>query len=138
MDADRSAAGDRVHRALSYGLTGKECVQALAEEMLKLNGWLEGLGIKHTPLGIFQPEHPELPGAACVRTWSNSGSSNGKLWIPLREQVAKAERGSPVRSSGKGADSVAFEGNCRYPGRGGRQALLHQGEKRGDSLLRRV
>src|SRR5512135_3560849 len=40
--------------ALSYGLTGKDCVQALAEEMLKLNGWLEGLGIKHTPLGIFQ------------------------------------------------------------------------------------
>ena len=75
--------------ALSYGLTGKECVQALAEEMMKLNDWLEKLGIKHTPLGIFQPEHPELPGAACVRTWSNSGSSDGKLWIPLREQVEK-------------------------------------------------
>ena len=75
--------------ALSYGLTGKECVQALAEEMLKLNDWLEKLGIKHTPLGIFQPEHPELPGAACVRTWSNSGSSNGRLWFPLREQVEK-------------------------------------------------
>jgi succinate dehydrogenase/fumarate reductase flavoprotein subunit len=75
-------------QALSYGLTGKECVQALAEEMLKLNDWLEKLGIGHSPLGIFQPEHPELPGAACVRTWSNGGSSNGRLWIPLREQVA--------------------------------------------------
>ena len=75
--------------ALSYGLTDKECIQALAEEMLKLNDWLGTLGIKHTPLGIFQPEHPELPGAACVRTWGNNGSSDGKLWIPLREQVEK-------------------------------------------------
>ena len=33
--------------ALSYGLTDKECIQALAEEMLKLNDWLEKLGIKH-------------------------------------------------------------------------------------------
>lgn len=75
--------------ALSYGLTDKECIQALAEEMLKLNDWLGTLGIKHTPLGIFQPEHPELPGAACVRTWSNGGSSDGKLYLPLREQAEK-------------------------------------------------
>ena len=75
--------------ALSYGLTEKDCIQALAEEMLKLNGWLATLGIKNTPLGIFQPEHPELPGAACVRTWSNNGSSDGKLYLPLREQVEK-------------------------------------------------
>jgi succinate dehydrogenase/fumarate reductase flavoprotein subunit len=75
--------------ALSYGLTDKDCIQALAEEMLKLNDWLGTLGIKHTPLGIFQPEHPELPGSACVRTWGNAGSSDGKLWIPLREQVEK-------------------------------------------------
>ena len=75
--------------ALSFGLTGKECVQALAEEMLKLNDWLEKLGIKRAPLGIFQPEHPELPGAACVRTWSNGGAGEGRLWIPLREQMEK-------------------------------------------------
>jgi len=73
--------------ALSYGLTGRDCIQALAEEMLKLNDWLGKLGIKQTPLGIFQPEHPELPGAACVRTWSNAGSSDGRLWSPLRAQV---------------------------------------------------
>jgi succinate dehydrogenase/fumarate reductase flavoprotein subunit len=73
--------------ALSYGLTNKECVQALAEEMMKLNDWLAKLDIKNTPLGIFQPEHPELPGSACVRTWGNGGSSNGRLWIPLRAQV---------------------------------------------------
>ena len=75
--------------ALSYGLTDKACIQALAEEMLKLNDWLDKLGIQHTPLGIFQPEHPELPGAACVRTWCNNGSSDGKLYLPLREQAAK-------------------------------------------------
>jgi succinate dehydrogenase/fumarate reductase flavoprotein subunit len=75
--------------ALSYGLTDKECIQALAEEQLKLNDWLGKMGIKHTPLGIFQPEHPELPGSKSVRTWGNNGSSDGKLWIPLREQVEK-------------------------------------------------
>jgi len=75
--------------ALSYGLTDKESVQALAEEMMKLNDWLEGLGIKRTPLGIFQPEHPQLPGSACVRTWSNGGASDARLWNPLREQAEK-------------------------------------------------
>ena len=75
--------------ALSYGLTDKESIQALAGEMMKLNDWLQGLGIKRTPLGIFQPEHPELPGAACVRTWSNGGASDARLWNPLREQVEK-------------------------------------------------
>jgi succinate dehydrogenase/fumarate reductase flavoprotein subunit len=75
--------------ALSYGLTDKECIQALAEEMVKLNDWLNKQGVKNTSLGIFQPEHPELPGSDCVRTWSNDGAGNGTLWIPLREQVEK-------------------------------------------------
>jgi succinate dehydrogenase/fumarate reductase flavoprotein subunit len=73
--------------ALSFGLTDKESVQALAEEMMQLNAWLEKLGIKKTPLGLFQPEHPGLPGSACVRTWSNGGGSDGRLYIPLRDQV---------------------------------------------------
>jgi len=75
--------------ALNYGLTDQACIQALAEEMVKLNDWLGKLGINHTPLGMFQPEHPELPGAACVRTWGNDGAGNAKLWTPLREQVEK-------------------------------------------------
>jgi succinate dehydrogenase/fumarate reductase flavoprotein subunit len=75
--------------ALACTLTDKECIQALAQEMLKLNEWLNKLGIKNTTLGIFQPEHPELPGSAAVRTWGNDGSANGKLWIPLREQAEK-------------------------------------------------
>jgi hypothetical protein len=59
--------------ALCHGLTDKESLQALAEEMMKLNGWLEQLGVQSKPLGMFQPEHPELPGSKCVRTWSNNG-----------------------------------------------------------------
>jgi succinate dehydrogenase/fumarate reductase flavoprotein subunit len=80
--------------ALSFGLTNKACITALAEEMMQLNTWLESLGIKKSPLGIFQPEHPELPGADCVRTWSNGAGAAGptadaKLYLPLREQVAR-------------------------------------------------
>ncbi len=75
--------------ALCCSLTDRESIQALAEEMLKLNDWLEKLGIQHTPLGMFQPEHPELPGSGCVRTWSNKGAAEGRLWIPIREQVSK-------------------------------------------------
>jgi succinate dehydrogenase/fumarate reductase flavoprotein subunit len=57
---------------------------------MKLNRWLEGMGVIPKPLGFFQPEHPELPGSACVRTWSNNGvSAQGRLWIPIREQVEK-------------------------------------------------
>jgi len=83
------AQGVEYITALSNGLTDKECIQALAEEMFKLNDWLKTLGITPTPLGIFQPEHRELPGGASVRTWGNNGSSDGKLYIPLREQAAK-------------------------------------------------
>ncbi len=75
--------------ALAIGLTPKDCITALAQEMLKVNDWLSTLGIAHSPLGIFQPEHPELEGSKCVRTWGNNGSSGGKLWIPLREAAAK-------------------------------------------------
>ena len=76
--------------ALCEGLTEKECLQALAEEMLELNNWLKTLGVTPQPLGVFQPEHPELPGSQCVRTWSNGGGAGGgRLWIPIREQVEK-------------------------------------------------
>jgi len=78
--------------ALCYGLTDSESIRALAEEMMRLNQWLEALGINPKPLGFFQPEHPELPGSGCVRTWSNNGvSAQGHLWIPIREQVEKRE-----------------------------------------------
>lgn len=76
--------------ALCHGLTDRESIEALAGEMMELNGWLETLGVKPSPLGFFQPEHPQLPGSGCVRTWTNNGvAANGALWIPIREQVEK-------------------------------------------------
>jgi succinate dehydrogenase/fumarate reductase flavoprotein subunit len=84
------AEGLQYMEALCYGLTDKESLQALAEEMLKLNDWLGKLGVKPTTLGIFQPEHPELQGSKSVRTWGNNGQAGGgALWIPIRDQVAK-------------------------------------------------
>ena len=109
--------------ALSFGLTDKECVQALAEEMMKLNDWLEKLGIKNTPLGIFQPEHPELPGSACVRTWSNGGRLGRQaLDSPPRPGRAAEDR-SDVRSAGQGTRPVADQGDRRNPRRSRRQAV---------------
>ena len=75
--------------ALSNGLTDKESTRALAEAMMGLNEWLATMGVTAAPLGVFQPEHPQLPGAACVRTWSNNGAGDGKLWIPIRGEVEK-------------------------------------------------
>jgi succinate dehydrogenase/fumarate reductase flavoprotein subunit len=74
--------------ALCYGLTPQDCIEALVDEQLKLNDWLQTLGIQASPLGIFQPEHPELPGSAAVRTWNN-GMGGARLWTPLRGQVDK-------------------------------------------------
>jgi len=75
--------------AMCYGLTDGESIRALAEEMMKLNDWLTKLGITPTPLGMFQPEHPHLPGSGCVRTWSNKGAGEARLWDPMFEQVQR-------------------------------------------------
>lgn len=75
--------------ALCYGLTDKESIRALAEGMMKLNDWLLKMGVQPAPLGMFQPEHPELPAAKCVRTWSNGGAGDGRLWNPIRAEVEK-------------------------------------------------
>lgn len=78
--------GVKYIKALCMGLTDDVCIQALAQEMFKLNEWLSTLGVDPGPLGVFQPEYPELPGASAVRTWSNKGG--GGLWKPLRDAVA--------------------------------------------------
>jgi succinate dehydrogenase/fumarate reductase flavoprotein subunit len=76
--------------ALSYGLTDSESIQALAEELMKLNDWVDKMGVKRAPLGIFQPEHPELPGSACVRTWANGGVvGEASFWNAIRTQAEK-------------------------------------------------
>jgi succinate dehydrogenase/fumarate reductase flavoprotein subunit len=96
--------------ALCYGLTDKGSIQALAEEMMRLNGWLETLGIQPRPLGFFQPEHPELPGSGCVRTWNNNGiSAQGALWSPIREQVEK--RGIEILYETPAVDLVLSSSN---------------------------
>lgn len=81
--------------ALCYGLTDQESIKALAQGLSENNDWLKKLGVEPTPLGMFQPEYPELPGGETVRTWGNGrGVFGGALYIPVRKQVA--DRGIPV------------------------------------------
>ncbi|MDY7080376.1 MAG: FAD-binding protein [Chloroflexota bacterium] len=82
--------------AMSYGLTDRESIQALAEEMIQINDWLQEFGIEPTSLSpLFEPEHPDLPGSGSVRTWSNGGmaaiAQGGGLWAPIREAVEDRE-----------------------------------------------
>lgn len=79
--------GAKYIKALCMGLTDDTCIQALAQEMFKLNDWLSTtLKIEAMRLGIFQPEYPELPGASSVRTWTNKAGDG--LWKPLRDAVS--------------------------------------------------
>src|SRR4030042_2835263 len=78
-----------------YGLTDQESIKALAQGMYENNEWLKKLGIEPTPLGMFQPEYPELPGSETVRTWGNGrGTFGGTLYLPIRAQVE--DRGIPI------------------------------------------
>ena len=82
--------------ALCYGLTDRESIETLARGMFENNDWLKKMGIEPKPLGMFQPEYPELPGSKTVQTWSNAiGAFGGNLYYPLREQVKN--RKIPVR-----------------------------------------
>ena len=77
---------------MCYGLTPNDCIEALVDEQLKLNNFLATLGIRAQNLGIFQPEHRELPGSNVVRTWNNGaggGVGSPALYTPLRDQVAR-------------------------------------------------
>jgi succinate dehydrogenase/fumarate reductase flavoprotein subunit len=80
-------------KALAYdGLTDDESLKALVAEQVKLNDWLSSkFGIKPASIGgLFQPEHPELPGNACVRTWGNEGKTGGsQLYLPIRDYADK-------------------------------------------------
>jgi succinate dehydrogenase/fumarate reductase flavoprotein subunit len=75
--------GAKYITALCMGLTDDKVIQSLAQEMTGLNQWLATLGVNAAALGVFQPEYPELPGSASVRTWNSSGG----LWQPLRNAV---------------------------------------------------
>ena len=79
-------------KALAYGTTDDESLRAFEAEHVKLNGWLSAkFGVKPASIGgLFQPEHPELPGKDCVRTWGNSGRTlNGQLYAPIRAYADK-------------------------------------------------
>jgi hypothetical protein len=76
-------------------LTDLESIKTLAGGMFENNEWLKKLGIEPTPLGMFQPEYPELPGSETVRTWGNGrGTFGGTRYLPIRKQ--KEDRGIPV------------------------------------------
>jgi succinate dehydrogenase/fumarate reductase flavoprotein subunit len=88
-------AAIRYITALCYGLTDQESIKTLAQGMYENNEWLKKLGIEPTPLGMFQPEYPELPGSETVRTWGNGrGTFGGTLYLPIRAQVE--DRGIPI------------------------------------------
>jgi hypothetical protein len=79
-------------KALAYGTTDDESLRAFEAEHVKLNDWLSAkFGVKPASIGgLFQPEHPELPGKDCVRTWGNSGRTlNGQLYAPIRAYADK-------------------------------------------------
>lgn len=79
------ADGIKYITALSYGTTDSEMIEVMANELFKNNDWLTGLGLTPAPLGIFQPEYPELPGCESVRTWRNSGTGSAVTYTPLRK-----------------------------------------------------
>jgi succinate dehydrogenase/fumarate reductase flavoprotein subunit len=88
-------AAIRYITALCYGLTDQESIKTLAQGMYENNEWLKKLGIEPTPLGMFQPEYPELPGSETVRTWGNGRRTfGGTLYLPIRAQVEN--RGIPI------------------------------------------
>jgi FAD binding domain len=79
-------------KALAMGTTDDESLRALEAEHVKLNDWLSSkFGIKPAAIGgLFEPEHPELPGHECVRTWGNLGKwGNGEIYDPIREYADK-------------------------------------------------
>jgi len=98
-----SVEGGRTYiAALSMGATDDSYIQMLAQEMYGLNDWLATLGITASPLGIFEPEYPELPGSDAGRTWANN--AGGGLWQPLRDAVSG--RGVEVLYETPGVDLI--------------------------------
>ena len=79
-------------KAMAFGTTDDESLRALEAEHVKLNDWLSGkFGIKPAAIGgLFQPEHPELPGHESVRTWGHGGKwGNGEIYNPIRDYADK-------------------------------------------------
>jgi succinate dehydrogenase/fumarate reductase flavoprotein subunit len=87
-----AADGFTYVKALAMGTTEDEYLKAFEDEHVKLNDWLsEKFGIKPAAIGgLFEPEHPELPGHECVRTYGNGGKwGDGEIYRPIREYAEK-------------------------------------------------
>ncbi len=79
-------------KAMAMGTTDDESLRAFEAEHVKLNGWLSAkFGVRPSSIGgLFEPEHPELPGKDCVRTWGNGGRwGNGEVYVPIRGYAKK-------------------------------------------------
>jgi succinate dehydrogenase/fumarate reductase flavoprotein subunit len=79
-------------KAMAFGTTDDDSLRAFEAEHVKLNDWLSSkFGVKPAAIGgLFQPEHPELVGKDCVRTWGNGGRTlNGQLYGPIRAYADK-------------------------------------------------
>ena len=80
--------GFKYIKAMAYGTTDDESLKAFSIEHVKLNDWLSSkFDVKPAGIGgLFQPEHPQLQGKDCVRTWGNGGRTlNGQLYGPIRD-----------------------------------------------------
>lgn len=75
-------------RAMAFGTTPDDYLAALVSEMTKLNAWIQAeTGITAQPIGIFSPEHPELPGSSAVQSYNVGAGRPGQLHAPLRARV---------------------------------------------------
>lgn len=84
--------GFKYVQALAFGNTDDESLKALEAEHVKLNDWLSAkFGVVPKSIGgLFEPEHPELPGSEAVRTWGNDGKTlASQLYIPIRAYADK-------------------------------------------------
>ena len=106
-----------------FGLTDQACLRALAEEMMRPNGWLETPGVKPRPLGFFQPELPgsrtgrraqgsgrrgRPPGQADLHPGAPGGAARGAGIVPgLEVQRRREQRRGPVRRPDSRANEAA-------------------------------
>ena len=76
-------------RALCYGTTDEDSIEALAEGMFQNTDWVRELG--GDPVVIQRPPRwPELPGSSSVRLYGIKGTvGGGLLWQLLRENVER-------------------------------------------------
>ena len=124
-------------KALAFGTTDDESLRAFEAEHVKLNDWLSAkFGVKPASIGgLFQPEHPELPGKDCVRTWGNGGRTlNGQLYNPIRAYADKIKLEFMYETPAKELIQSPTGRNHRRQGGSSGQAALYQGQARGRVL----